>query len=43
MAEQRKMYTAEFKTAAVKLVIEQGYSLREAARNLGVGEKQLRT
>jgi transposase len=42
MAEQRKTYTAEFKTAAVKLITEQGYSLREAARNLGVSEKQLR-
>jgi transposase len=42
MAEQRKTYTAEFKVAAVKLVTEQGYSLREAARNLGVSEKQLR-
>ena len=42
MAEQRKTYTAEFKVAAVKLVTERGYSLREAARNLGVSEKQLR-
>jgi transposase len=42
MAEQRKTYTAEFKIAAVKLIAQQGYSLREAARNLGVSEKQLR-
>lgn len=42
MSEQRKRYTAEFKIAAVKLVTEQGYSLREAARSLGVSEKQLR-
>lgn len=42
MSEQRKTYTAEFKVAAVKLVTEQGYSLREAARNLDVSEKQLR-
>ena len=42
MAEQRKTYTAEFKVAAVKLVTEQGYSLREAARSLGVSEKQHR-
>ena len=42
MSEQRKTYTAEFKVAAVKLIAEQGYSLREAARNLGVSEKQLR-
>lgn len=42
MSEKRKTYNAEFKTAAVKLITEQGYSLREAARNLGVSEKQLR-
>jgi transposase len=42
MAEQRKTYTAEFKVAAVKLITEQNYSLREAARSLGVSEKQLR-
>jgi transposase len=42
MAEQRKMYTAAFKTAAVKLVTEQGYSLREAARSLSISEKALR-
>jgi transposase len=42
MAEQRKTYTAAFKTAAVKLVTEQGYSLREAARSLSVSEKALR-
>lgn len=42
MSEKRKTYTAEFKMAAVKLITEQGYSLREAARNLGVSEKQLR-
>jgi transposase len=42
MSEKRKTYTAEFKTAAVKLVTEQGYSLREAATSLGVSEKQLR-
>jgi transposase len=42
MAGQRKTYTAEFKIEAVKLITEQGYSLREAARNLGVSEKQLR-
>lgn len=42
MAEQRKTYTAEFKIAAVKLITEQNYSLREAARSLGVSEKQLR-
>ena len=29
-------YTAEFKAAAVRLVVEQGVSAREAAGNLGV-------
>jgi transposase len=42
MSEPRKTYTAEFKVAAVKLITEQGYSLREAARSLGVTEKILR-
>ena len=42
MAEQRKTYTAEFKVEAVKLVTEQGYSVAEAARSLGVREKLLR-
>ena len=31
-----KKYTQEFKEGAVNLVIEQGYSIVEAARNLGV-------
>src|SRR4051794_14382867 len=43
MSEQRQTYTAEFKRAAVQLVTEQGRSIREAARSLGVSEKQLRT
>jgi transposase len=42
MAESRRAYTAEFKLAAVKLVTEQGYSVAEAARSLGVTEKILR-
>jgi len=41
MSEKRKKYTAEFKKSAVKLVTEQGYSIREAAESLGVSEKQL--
>jgi transposase len=35
MARRRK-YTREFKVSAVKLVNEQGYSVPEAARSLGV-------
>ncbi len=32
----RRKYTREFKASAVKLVNEQGYSVPEAARSLGV-------
>jgi transposase len=32
----RKRYTREFKVSAVKLVNEQGYSVPDAARSLGV-------
>jgi transposase len=32
----RRKYTREFKVSAVKLVNEQGYSIPEAARSLGV-------
>jgi len=33
---QRKKYTKEFKLEAIRLVEEEGYSMCEAARNLGV-------
>jgi transposase len=36
MAKKRRTYTPEFKTEAVKLVTEQGYSVAEAARSLGI-------
>ena len=39
---KRRTYTDEFKTEAVKLVPEQGYSLAAAARNLGVSANLLR-
>ena len=42
MARPRRTYTAEFKTEAVKLVTEQGYSVAEAARSLGVSENLIR-
>lgn len=32
----RKQYTRDFKREAVRLVTEQGYSVAEAAMNLGV-------
>ena len=43
MARKRRTFTAEFKLEAVKLVTEQGYSLAEAARSLGIHETLLRS
>ena len=43
MAKKRRTYTPEFKAEAVKLVSEQGYSLAEAARSLGIHETLLRS
>ncbi len=43
MAKRRRTYTPEFKAEAVKLVTEQGYSIAEAARSLGVHETLLRS
>ncbi len=37
----RKQYTPEFKAEAVKLVLEQGLSRAQAARDLGVPESVL--
>jgi len=37
----RRNHTKEFKEAAVKLVLEQGYLISEAARNLGVNPNLL--
>jgi len=34
--------TKEFKSDAVKLVTEQGYSILEAAKSLGIAESTLR-
>ena len=36
MKKKRQEYTAEFKREAVSLVIEEGYSLAEAGRSLGI-------
>lgn len=38
----RRKYTREFKVSAVKLVNEQGYSIAEAARSLGVDPASVR-
>src|SRR5260370_17004669 len=43
MARSRRTYTAEFKIEAVRLVTEQGYSVAEAARCLGIHETLLRS
>lgn len=38
----RRKYTREFKVSAVKLVNEQGYSIVEAAKSLGVDPNSIR-
>lgn len=38
----RRRYTREFKLSAVKLVNEQGYSIPEAAKSLGVDAANVR-
>ena len=43
MARTRRTYTPEFKAEAVKLVTEQGYSVAEAARFLGISENLIRS
>jgi transposase len=43
MAKQRKTYTREFKVEAVRRTTEQGKSLAEVARDLGLGEGPLRS
>jgi transposase len=42
MARLRRTYTPEFKAEAVRLVTEQGYSVAEAARSLGIRENLIR-
>jgi transposase len=37
MKKKRQEYTPEFKREAVSLVTEEGYSLAEAGRSLGIG------
>jgi len=43
MPRARRTYTPEFKAEAVKLVTDQGYSVAEAARSLGIHENLLRS
>jgi transposase len=42
MARTRRIYTPEFKAEAVKLITEQGYSVAEAARSLGIKDNLIR-
>jgi transposase len=39
----RRSFTQEFKVSAVKLVLEQGYTVAEAAKSLGVDRSSLRS
>jgi len=39
--KRRRKYTKEFKKEAVNLVLEQGYLISEAARNLGIDANML--
>ena len=41
MATARKQYTSEFKHQAVRLVFEQGLSVAQAARDLGLNDNVL--
>ena len=36
MKRKRRKFTKEFKEEAVKLVLEEGYQISEASRNLGI-------
>jgi len=38
---KRTTYTKEFKRGAVDLILEQGYSIAEASRNLGINYNML--
>jgi len=40
--KQRRKYSDDFKEEAIKLVIEKGYKVTEAARNLGIHDNLLR-
>jgi transposase len=43
MPRPRRTHTPEFKAEAVRLVTEQGYSVAEAARSLGIHQTLLRS
>ena len=39
---KRRSYTEDFKREAVRLVVDEGYSVAEAAKNLGIHDNLLR-
>ena len=41
MSKARRKFSNEFKEEAVKLVLEQNYTIAEAAKNLGIRDNQL--
>ena len=41
MKKKRRKFTQEFKAEAVKLILEQGYQISEASRNLGIDANML--
>ena len=42
MTKQRRSFSTEFNLEAAQLVTQQGYSIAEACRSLGVGETAMR-
>ena len=42
MARQRRSFSTEFKYEAANLVVNQGYSISEASKSLGVGANDVR-
>ncbi len=42
MSKQRRSFSPEFKLDAARLVVDQGYSISEAARSLDVGTTGIR-
>lgn len=42
MARQRRTFSTDFKSEAAHLVVNQGYSIRDASKSLGVGESAVR-
>ena len=43
MSKQRRSFSVEFKHDTAALVVDQGYSVAEACKAMGVGETALRS